>query len=102
MYILLCGQPPFKGKTHKEIFEKIRVGKFAFSQPEWQKVTREAKSLIKKLLTFEPKDRISAEEALADTWIADFTGMSKKEILSTLQQPIMGSIINNISKINVE
>ena len=31
MYILLCGQPPFKGKNHKEIFEKIRAGKFTFA-----------------------------------------------------------------------
>ena len=23
MYILLCGYPPFKGKNHKEIFDKI-------------------------------------------------------------------------------
>jgi calcium-dependent protein kinase len=33
MYILLCGSPPFKGKNHKEIFEKIKAGKFSFSQP---------------------------------------------------------------------
>lgn len=84
MFILLCGQPPFKGKTHKDIFEKIRVGKFSFSQPEWQKVSREAKNLIKRLLTFDPKERISADEALADVWIDEFTGLSKKEILSTL------------------
>jgi calcium-dependent protein kinase len=30
MYILLCGSPPFKGKNHKEIFEKIKAGKFSF------------------------------------------------------------------------
>lgn len=84
MFILLCGQPPFKGKTHKDIFEKIRVGKFSFSQPEWRKVSPEAKNLIKKLLTFDPKERIRADEALADVWIDEFTGLSKKEIISTL------------------
>ena len=24
MYILLCGYPPFKGKNHKEIFDRIK------------------------------------------------------------------------------
>lgn len=69
MYILLCGQPPFKGKTHKEIFDKIRAGKFTFQQPEWGYVSREAMKLIKKMLTYDSSDRLSAEEALNDEWI---------------------------------
>jgi calcium-dependent protein kinase len=69
MYILLCGQPPFKGKTHREIFDKIRAGKFTFQQPEWGYVSREAMKLIKKMLTYNATDRPSAEEALNDEWI---------------------------------
>ena len=69
MYILLCGYPPFKGKTHKDIFEKIKIGKFSFSGSEWQNVTREAKVLIKKMLTYNSEDRISAYLALNDEWI---------------------------------
>jgi calcium-dependent protein kinase len=69
MYILLCGYPPFKGKNHKEIFEKIQTGKFSFSASEWKNVTREAKVLIKRMLTYNPTARVSAEEALKDEWI---------------------------------
>jgi calcium-dependent protein kinase len=69
MYILLAGYPPFKGKTHKEIFDKIKTGKFSFASPEWKNVTRQPKILIKKLLTYTPEDRVSADQALNDEWI---------------------------------
>lgn len=32
--------------------------------PEWKKVSKEAKALVKKLLTYDPNARISAKEAL--------------------------------------
>jgi calcium-dependent protein kinase len=61
MYILLCGYPPFKGKNHKEIFDRIKAGKYSFAGTEWQSVSREAKMLIKKMLTYHAEDRYSAE-----------------------------------------
>ena len=69
MYILLCGYPPFKGKNHKEIFDKIKTGKFSFAASEWKNVSREAKVMIKKMLTFNPEERVSAQQALDDEWI---------------------------------
>jgi calcium-dependent protein kinase len=47
------------------------AGKFTFNSPEWKHVTREAKVLIKKMLTFNPDERISADQALNDTWIQE-------------------------------
>lgn len=52
------------------------------------------------MLTYNPEERVSAEEALNDEWISEFASIGKKEVQVTLKQPIMTNIINNVSKIN--
>lgn len=69
MYVMLCGYPPFSGKTSKEIFQKIKVGKYSFDPEDWGKISDEAKKLIKKMLAYNPADRISAKDAFNDPWI---------------------------------
>jgi calcium-dependent protein kinase len=39
------------------------------TEGDWQKISDEAKNLIKKMLTYNPSFRISAQEALNDPWI---------------------------------
>jgi len=41
--------------------EKVKKGKFCFEGPEWNKVSDNAKSLITKMLCYNPKDRYSAQ-----------------------------------------
>lgn len=36
LHILLCGYPPFRGKHEKEILEKVEIGYFSLSGPEWK------------------------------------------------------------------
>ena len=64
MYILLCGEPPFKGETEEEIFANIKRGKLSFDKPEFNKVSENCKKLIKRLLEPNPKKRIKASDAL--------------------------------------
>lgn len=94
MYILLCGYPPFKGKSHKEIFERIKQGKYNFQGPEWKEISKEAKVLIKRMLTFNPTDRVSAELALKDEWF--HINKAKKEPNEEFKQPVMNQIIENL------
>ena len=68
LYILLCGSPPFYGKSEKEIFKKILDGNFTFRHKIWNKVSSEAKNLVLKLLQVNPTKRLSAKEALEDIW----------------------------------
>ena len=71
MYILLCGYPPFNGENDSEILGKIKLGKFVYPEEEWDSVSDSAKDLIKKMLTFKPDERPSANKCLEHPWIKD-------------------------------
>ena len=67
LYILLCGYPPFYGDDDQEILRMVQKGKFDFDGEEWDEVSKEAKDLIKKLIT-KPERRLTAQEALDHKW----------------------------------
>jgi len=69
MYILLCGYPPFNGPNDKVIFQRVLEGKFVFADEDWGEISKPAKDVIKKMLTYEPSKRISADEVLMHDWI---------------------------------
>ena len=68
-YILLCGYPPFNDRNDHVIIEKIKKGDFEFPPEEWANISGEAKDFVRKLLTIEPENRVSAIEALKHPWI---------------------------------
>lgn len=76
LYILLSGYPPFHGKDNKEILDKVKTGKFNFDTKAWRKVSDYAKDLIRRLLTFDPRRRITAQEALKHPWIQFYNSPS--------------------------
>ncbi|THG19010.1 hypothetical protein TEA_008748 [Camellia sinensis var. sinensis] len=66
LYILLSGVPPFWHETEKGIFDEILQGQLDLEKPPWPSISSGAKDLIRKMLTRDPKKRITAAEALAD------------------------------------
>lgn len=69
MYTLLCGYPPFYGKTDQEVLQKVKGGNFTFEHKDWRHISEDAKGLIRMLIKFDPSQRYSAEEALQHEWI---------------------------------
>jgi calcium-dependent protein kinase len=69
LYILLCGVPPFWSETEKGIFNEIIKGEIDFDSQPWPSISESAKDLVRKLLTKDPKQRISAAQALEHPWI---------------------------------
>lgn len=69
MYILLSGEPPFDGKSERDILTSVKLGQYSLNGREWTNISKEAKDLIKRMLTYKPEKRISAKEALSHKWI---------------------------------
>jgi len=68
LYLLLSGQPPFKGNSNHEIFQEICEGKVNLKTGIWEEISREAKNLIEGLLKLDPKERIPIDKALNHEW----------------------------------
>ena len=71
MYILLSARPPFDGEDDDEIFKKVAIGKYDLESPPFNKLSKNAIDLIKKLLTMDINRRINAEQALNHPWFKD-------------------------------
>mmetsp|Transcript_3608 Transcript_3608/g.12670 ORF Transcript_3608/g.12670 Transcript_3608/m.12670 type:complete len:516 (-) Transcript_3608:3228-4775(-) len=73
MYIVLCGRPPFFGRTESAVFNNIMKARSRleenFKRDPWPNITNEAKDLIRKMLNMDPQARITASQALAHDWI---------------------------------
>ena len=58
LYAMLCGYLPFEDKEHQKLFKKISECKVDY--PEY--ISKEAKSLLNKILVNDPEKRITIEE----------------------------------------
>lgn len=92
LYVMICGQPPFNGETDEEIEACVRKGKFDFSPIEFESVSPHVKTVITQLLAFNPKNRITAKEALKNPWF--------KEASSQPESNLTGSIVTNLKAFN--
>lgn len=63
LYIMLCGYPPFNGDSDDEILKNVQKGEVRFDEEEWSEISKDAKDLIKRMIT-KPEKRLTAIEAL--------------------------------------
>jgi calcium-dependent protein kinase len=64
LYVLVSGYLPFQGQNRNKIMLRIQTADFHFKHKEFDKVSEECKSLLKKMLVAKPSDRITAKQAL--------------------------------------
>ena len=67
LYVLLSGNPPFNGPSDGVIYSKIKKMEFKFPPEKWNRISDEAKDLLKKMLCEEEK-RLTASEVLKHPW----------------------------------
>jgi len=100
LYVMLCGYEPFYGKDEKELIEANRRAKIDFPEDEWGRISNDARDLVLKMTQADPKQRISAKDALKHPWIGRLdesngngTFESKPNALSASDIPQDGACI---------
>ena len=96
LYLLLCGFPPFTGKSTDIIFDKIKKGDYSFNFDEWKKISKNAKDLVKQMLSADFSSRISANDCLQHEWIKQFETEEKVE------NEVLKSVLSNIKNFNAK
>ena len=113
LYMMLSSEPPFDGDDDNEIYNKILTTDVQFNQQEWENISDDAKDLIKKLLTKNYKDRLSAVESLQHPWIQNIdnqkinfisietlnqivTNLYRYSAVQILQQASIAFIVHNL------
>ncbi|KAG2678065.1 hypothetical protein I3843_12G128900 [Carya illinoinensis] len=84
LYILLSGVPPFWAETEKGIFDAILQGEIDFESKPWPSISSAAKDLVRKMLTQDPKKRITSTQVLEHPWIKEDGEASDKPIDSAV------------------
>ncbi|MED6209122.1 Calcium-dependent protein kinase 33 [Stylosanthes scabra] len=84
LYILLSGVPPFWAETEKGIFDAILEGHIDFESAPWPSISNSAKDLVRKMLTQDPKKRITSAQVLEHPWIREGGNASDKPIDSAV------------------
>jgi len=70
-YVLLCGFPPFNGRSDGEIQESTRRNRLHFRGSGWTNKSDDAMDFVKCLLRKNPRKRFTAREALMHPWISN-------------------------------
>ncbi|CAN0189555.1 unnamed protein product [Ascophyllum nodosum] len=96
-YILLGGYPPFHDENQARqlatsLFAKIKKGIYTFHDEYWADISPEAKDLIAKMLTVDPRKRITAKDALEHPYL--------KVASTTLEENNMGGNLDRIKLFN--
>jgi len=65
----LSGCYPFYFEDDSDLFESILKLEYEWKSPQFDTVSSQAKDLISKLLVIDPKNRLTAKEALKHAFI---------------------------------
>ena len=97
---MLCGHPPFMGNNEEAIKNKILHSKLVFAKNDFKHISQEAIEYIKQLLEYNADKRLSAEQAVANSWLINMSEKTKDEI--NLNNDIIGNLTKFKSTVTLQ
>jgi calcium-dependent protein kinase len=69
LFIMLSGNPPFRGVDDQETLKMIREQQVFMEEDVWERISDDAKKLIQRMLQKDPKFRPDINEVINDKWL---------------------------------
>ena len=81
-YFLLCGYTPFDRDSNLEEMQAILIADYSFTPLEyWRSVSLSAREFIKRCLTIDPQQRMTAHEALSHPFVDEMARQQRGEAM---------------------
>ncbi len=96
LYIMLCGYFPFYHDSERELYRQIRRGEFDMPAEDWKGISKEAKDLVRQMLTQDPGRRLTAAECLRHRWLAP--GEASRQPLPVASRERLATFIESEKK----
>jgi serine/threonine protein kinase/Ca2+-binding EF-hand superfamily protein len=93
LFLLLCGKLPFDGDDHNEIIRSTIQADLKVNPSIWNRLTEDAKNMITSLLNKDPKERITAREALKHPFIVNTLMTQRRASMSLPALPVPPPIV---------
>lgn len=80
----LSGLAPFSSRADdpNHLQSLIKSGQFSFPNPQWNRVGQKARDLVRRLLTVDPRKRITIEQAEQHEWMQQ--GQQQQQLKQTM------------------
>lgn len=99
LFVMLCGRYPFDGKK-MPLEEQIRTSAFNMNTAAWQKISEEAKSMVRGLLVVNPTERFNLQACLNHAWLKGAEPTPRPTTPAAAPEP-SGPIVTEVSGGNV-
>ncbi|XP_060794857.1 serine/threonine-protein kinase H1 homolog [Neoarius graeffei] len=94
-YIILSGSMPFEQRSRPRLFTAILRGSYSFHGQPWSSISNQAKDFIVRLLSVNPEQRMTAEQALKHPWLLNKAACSSN---TNLHRPISQNLRQRASR----
>uniref|UniRef100_A0A7S2RV54 Calmodulin n=1 Tax=Rhizochromulina marina TaxID=1034831 RepID=A0A7S2RV54_9STRA len=68
-FMLISGDMPFPGRTDSAVIRKIEAGALKMAGKHWETASDASKEFIRNIIRVQPKERLTAEQALKHDWL---------------------------------